>query len=188
MPITSPTTSPVSVEEMKQHLRVDGNQDDATIGAYLVAAVEFIQNATCQQLLPGTGVITLDSFPGDTVTIRCLPLLSITSIQYIDPTGVLQTFTADAYRIDTASRPGRILLKPGQTWPATDNSPGCITINFTAGYANAEAVPSLLKHAVKFLAAAYFENREGVTDRPLSEVPFAVQAIVNQHSFPILNG
>ena len=176
---------PVTLAEVKEHLRIDGTDDDATLTAYLAAACEYIETATRQQLINRDWLLTLDTFPAERfIKLPKPPLSDVESIQYTDATGTNKTLDAGRYTVDLTARPGRIVLRPGQSWPATDGSAANVRVSFTAGYGLAEDVPDLLLQAVKFMTGHYYENREGAIDRTISTVPLAVESIVNMHAYP----
>lgn len=179
--ITAPAANPVSLTEALDHLRIDDENDNDTVNTLIPAAVEFIERATRQQLCPATYALTLDTFPTGEIRLPKPPLQAVTGITYTTATGSAATVDPSTYTVDASQRPGRVVLKPGHSWPATDNSAANIRVTFTAGYAT---VPFLLRQAIKFLIAHYFENREAATDKTTTEVPLAVQSIVDMHAFP----
>ncbi|MBL4618959.1 MAG: phage gp6-like head-tail connector protein, partial [Marinicaulis sp.] len=61
-----------------------------------------------------------------------------------------------------------------------------VSIDFTAGYANAGAVPEPLKHAVKVLAAFFFESREAAGEKRIYGVPQSVDALIAPYREPRL--
>ena len=46
----------------------------------------------------------------------------------------LEVLFGDAAVFDITSRPGRIVMKPGLSWPHEDGSANCVRVTFTAGY------------------------------------------------------
>ena len=98
------------------------------------------------------------------------------------------TLDVGEYQVDTVSYKGRVGLAYGKTWPATTLRPmNGIMVEFTAGYGDATTdVPVRIRQAIKVLAAHMYENREATNIRELSEVPFAVHALLGfQRILPI---
>ena len=60
----APTSEPVTLAELKLHLRVEDNTDDDLITEIGKAARLWVEKATGRQLMPATWQMTLDSFPG----------------------------------------------------------------------------------------------------------------------------
>ncbi len=67
---TPPTAEPVSLEEAKRHLRVDGNDEDVDILGLITAAREQAERHTRRQLLTATWDLKLDRFPADVIRGR----------------------------------------------------------------------------------------------------------------------
>jgi uncharacterized phiE125 gp8 family phage protein len=83
---------------------------------------------------------------------------------------------------DFVSNPARITPAFGQSWPDTAEVVNAVTVSYTAGYANANLVPKLLKSGMLFYVAHLYENRSAVTDGDLKEVPMAVESIIQQYT------
>lgn len=184
-PLTT-STLPVTLDEAKAHLRIDGTNDDATLTAYLWAALEYVERETRQQLCSREYLFTLDAFPADRfITLPKPPLMSVASVVYVDATGNAQTLSPSAYTVDTTAKPGRLVLNPGLPWPTTPpQQANAVRITFTAGYGAADAVPFLLRQCIKFMVGHFYENREGAIDRIINTVPLAVESIINGAMFP----
>jgi hypothetical protein len=69
------------------------------------------------------------------------PVSSITSVKYLDSTGAEQTLSSAVYTLISESLPPRLVLKTGQSWPATYSADNAVRIRFVAGYGAASAVP-----------------------------------------------
>lgn len=107
------------------------------------------------------------------------PLLTITSIAYVDTNGDSQTFSSDDYSADLDSIPGRAVLNYGESWPSTRTQPQAVTVTFTAGYGTAAAVPEEYKAAIKLLAAHLYENREPhITGTIVASFPNSLQSLL----------
>ena len=180
------SASPVTLEQMRAHLRLGSDtSEDELVQAYLDAATDFIERETNQTLGTTMFRYTLDAFPdddADTIRLPNPPLIDVAEVSYVDRDGISRTLDTDDYTIDTGSMPGRIHLTGTRQWPATSDRPGCVEITFMAGYSTGD-LPPTLSAAVRLLAAQLFEQREAAHDRTITEVPFALRAIINQHRF-----
>lgn len=189
---SAPASEPVTTAELKSWLRIEHSSDDTDIAALGLAARRLVESYLGRQLVTATWRLTLDGFPWpggwaylevptlfpDPHTIRLpkAPLQSVTSVEYYDLTGTLQTLAADTYNVDAAHDPGRILLAMGKVWPVTQLRPGAVRVTFVAGYGNAAAVPEELKLAIKMLAAHWYERRGD--DDGQQELPLAVRSLL----------
>ena len=91
------------------------------------------------------------------------PASAVATIKYLDVNGDQQTLDSSVYTTDFLSEPARIVLASNQSWPTTDDTINAVEVNYTAGYGSATSdVPGPLKHAIKFLGAHWYENREPV--------------------------
>lgn len=158
---TAPTEEVVTLEEAKDHSRIDHNDDDALIRTQIKAARSYVEEIANRQLVNASWTYTLDSFPGEIILPRP-PLVSVTSIQYVDTAGSTQTEATSVYTVLTDDdTEGRIVEAVNQTWSATRDQPNAVTIVYVAGYgAAATAVPEGYKAAILLLFAEMYENRE----------------------------
>jgi uncharacterized phiE125 gp8 family phage protein len=159
-------TTAIDTEAAKAHLRVDFDDEDEEILDQVKAAQNRIEQHTSALLTPRSLEMTIDAFPCRApICIPRSPVTSIDSIKYTDSSGDEQTLDPSAYRW-SASDAQRILPAFSSEWPsAVACEPGAIRITFTAGYAEGEC-PPLLVRALKRLTAFYYENREGDGDLP----------------------
>jgi uncharacterized phiE125 gp8 family phage protein len=116
---------------------------------------------------------SLDAWPTNGIIEPPRPtLVSVQSIKYLDVDGVLQTLDAALYSVDTASEPGRIVPIWGEAWPSARLDVNAVRIEFTAGYANAAAVPQPIKAWMFLAIATWYAQREAViTGTIVSELP-----------------
>lgn len=182
--VTEPDTIPVSVTEFKTHHRVDGSDSDDYITALLGAAVAHLEEICNRKFITQTWKLYLDEWPDDAeIELPYGKTGSVTSIVYKDQEGNNTTLDSSAYSVDTDLVPGRIVIGYDQSWPSeTLFNLNPISITFTCGYGDASDVPADIKHAIKLLAAHYFENREPiVTGTTVSKIPDTVDALIWNH-------
>jgi uncharacterized phiE125 gp8 family phage protein len=156
--ITPPTVEPVSVETAKSYLRIDGTADDTLLAVLIAAARGTGEELARRAFITQTLEMTVDAWPADYVlTIQRPPLLTVTSVKYLDRSKVEATWTD--YVVDIKSEPARIIFRSLPSTVLLET--GGITVRFTAGYGTTAAdVPQTIKQAVLLLTAYWFENRE----------------------------
>ncbi len=193
--LTRPTAEPVISTEMAEHLRVTADDETAYIAELIVAARAHVETRVRRQLVRAKWLLTLEEFPcGKSKEIRLPrpPLQSVVAVRYADAHGVMQTLAATEYVVDRDCEPGRILPAFGKHWPGGRRGPGAVEIEYWAGFGepdcttaeSVEAVPAQLKHAIKFLVAHWYANRELVTESPnLESMPFALEALLQACSY-----
>lgn len=163
---TAPSEEPVSLEEARLQAKVESTDDDTLVSEMIEAAREVVEDVTDFQLVSATWTWTLDRFPaGRFFVVPHPPMTAVTSIKYLDSDGVQQTWDAGSYDTDFTSIPGRIALAHGESWPTIRGGEiDSVEVIFVAGYANAAAVPSHYKQAMRLIVADWYKNREDSVD------------------------
>jgi uncharacterized phiE125 gp8 family phage protein len=155
--VTPPATEPVTLNEAKEHLRIEHDVDDAFISTLITVAREYVEKIAWRGFIDQTWELTLREFPiFDYITLPKGPVRSVTSVQYLDPSGVLQTLATSVYEVDTKSKFGRVILKEGQSWPGYLRRWNSVTVQYVVGYTN---LPKGIVHAIKLLIAQMYEHR-----------------------------
>jgi len=161
--VTPPATEPLTLAELKEHLRVDTSDDDDYITALGISGREWCEGFCNRQFVTATYDWSLDAFANQLLLPKP-DLESVTTVKYIDTDGATQTVTSSVYDVDIDQAPGRVRLAYGESWPDDRRStPNCVTIRFVAGYGDADAVPETIKAAIKLLVGHLYEHREAVT-------------------------
>jgi uncharacterized phiE125 gp8 family phage protein len=164
----APTSEPLTLAEVKLHLRVDSDitAHDSLITALIVAARERAELETNRQLITATWQLVLEAFPCVEIELPRPPLLSVTSVTYVDPAGVSQTWSTSEYQFIATSGPyaRRGVLRPkyGYTFPDTrPDTLAAVTVTFTAGYGtSADSVPQSIKHAMLLMIGDWYAHTE----------------------------
>ena len=179
--VTPPTEEPVTLAEIKDHLRVSGTAEDSLLTLYAQMAREAVEEETWRALMPQTWTLYLAGWPADgIIELPRPPLDSVTSIKYTDEDGVEATLAASNYRVDTAREPGRVVLAPNGEWPSDVlDSVNGVAVTFVAGYADASAVPPMAKAAILLQIGEIYANREAVIVGSTPQVTPAVQRVLN---------
>ncbi len=182
-----PTVEPVSLGELKDHMRIDGGADDTTLTNYGKAARIKAERYQNRQLITATWIYRLEAFPLGEFVLPRPPLQSVTSIQYVDSAGVTQTWNASLYQVDTTSIPGRVKPITTSFFPTTQSDTyNAVTVTYVAGYgAASSSVPDSTRHAIMMYAAKLHEFREdivaGVT---ITEVPDSIKSMLDAEQVP----
>ena len=178
---TPPTEEPVTLAEIKDHLRVSGTAEDSLLTLYAQMAREAVEDETWRALMPQTWMLYLPGWPANgVIELPRPPLVSVTSIKYTDEDGVEATLAASNYRVDTAREPGRVVLAPNGEWPSDVlDSVNGVAVEFVAGYADASAVPVTAKAAILLQIGEIYANREAVIVGSTPQVSPAVARLIN---------
>ena len=164
----------VDLDQAKAQCRVTHSHEDGLIEQFMKAARAHIERLTGIRLEAGEVVDTFTRF-GDYLQLTAAPFISLASISYLDSEGEEQAVTG------AAVRDGRVYA-PAAGWPALP-AHGEVTVTYQAGYAE---TPADLDMALLLLIGHWYNNREAVSERPMSEVPLAVQALVGPYKRLVL--
>lgn len=165
--ITGPIDEPLTLAEAKAHLRVTWDNEDNLITRLITGAREGFERETGRQLLTATWRGFLDRFPPfdhEAIEIARPPLVAVTEVNYIDPSGVLQAWPAAEYTVETFSGPsaqrGMLFPKSEQEYPQTRRIPNAVTIDFDSGYGVAADIPEEIREAMLAWIGHHYEHRE----------------------------
>lgn len=176
--ITGPTEEPISLQEAKLHLRViadvadvAAHPEDAAISAMIAAARQSAEHITGRAMMPQTWELALDEFE-PSIYLPKPPLVSVTSVKYLDDDGVSQTLDPAVYFVDDYGIPAKLTPAYGESWPSTRRQANAVMIRYQAGYANAAAVPQEIKAWMLLKIGMLYANRESVAvGVSVAEVP-----------------
>jgi hypothetical protein len=156
--------------------------------APVVTAGAFITGTVYRILSLGTTNFTLIGASANTVGLVFTATGAGTGTGTATASGIIKYYGTDDteyslsgtdYFVDTKSEPGRIVLGYGKCWPSSTLRPANgVCIIFIAGYGSAELVPENTKNAIRLIVGHLYEHREAVTDKPLTDVPLAVDALL----------
>ena len=177
---TTPAVEPVTLAEFKTHahISVSTTAQETEYIDWIAAARQHVESL-CGPIVSQTIDMYLDGWPSaGTMTIPKPRVTSVTSVKYYDEDETEATFSSASYQVDTASHHARIVLKDGYDWPSTTLRPvNGVIVRFVAGWADAAAVPSTIKNAIKQLMSSWEMQREA------SAIGNSVQALKVPYGF-----
>ena len=204
--VSGPALDVVSLSEARKHCRIDIVDDDGLLAGYILAARRFCEIYTGRVMLDQSFDLSIDDgWPGfnvppycygspvsappywavwNRITIPLAPLVSVTSITYLDVNGASQVLATDQYRVIKRSAKARGWIEPayGVAWPAVRPISETIIVRFVAGYgAQPGSNPDLdlFRQAMLLLIGHWYENRENVVvGSAPTELPVAAAAIL----------
>jgi uncharacterized phiE125 gp8 family phage protein len=204
---TEPSFEPVSTAQAKAHLRIFHSLDDTYLAAssggstsVITTARQMIENY-CGIAIPNTTFTSVyDSFPANTsinnsngevfngssyeIALPRSPLVSVTSVTYVDAAGTTQTLSASTdYTVKSYNGIGRIQLLDGKSWPSLiGGGAGVVTVVYVAGHgSSATAIPVALKHAILMQCSTLYDYRSTLSPGQQFEVPKTITALIAQY-------
>ncbi|MGJ7037608.1 putative phiE125 gp8 family phage protein [Shinella sp. BE166] len=153
-----PAAEPITLAEVKAHLRLDASDEDTLLAGLMRAAREHLEGQTGLVLIARTFRLYLDDWPeARVIQIARGPVQTIETVTVYDASGAPVEVDATGYVLDGTARPARLVL-PAR--PATERALNGIEIDFTAGFGeNGAEVPDTLKRALLLHVAAMYELR-----------------------------
>lgn len=156
--ITPPAAAPVSLAEAKAQLQVTDSSQDTVITALIAVAAAALDGPDGwlgRALMPQVLELQIDRLPYafDSVLLPCQPIVSVSSITYMDTQGVDQTLDPSFYTLSG----NRVLRAFGKAWPAVHQCHGAVRVRYSAGYADAAAVPAPIRQAIILMVKQAFE-------------------------------
>lgn len=180
----APIFQPLKVLDIKQSGRIDDNGEIRLIHEYIDAATDYAQDHQNRCLCQSTWQAVYDSFPSCGVFyLERPPLVSVTSVTYLDLNGDTQTLATSVYKVDAVSEPGRVALKYGQIWPQIRREIAAVTITYVAGFTAAASIKPATRQAIRVLAQHCYEYREPIVDGRIANVPISVMEMLDVDRF-----
>tara|TARA_R100001244_G_scaffold47793_2_gene42604 strand:- start:473 stop:1066 length:594 start_codon:yes stop_codon:yes gene_type:complete len=184
--LTTPTIDPVSLAEMKTHLRVDGDDEDAAITDAMADAAAFIETHCNIALAPASWEILFDTPASLPLTLPIWPVTSVDSVTYSNGDSPDPEVEASIYRL-VKGQPATMHLAYDATWPSMRTEAAALRVLVTAGWPGDGASPEVwtgplqARRAIKLVVGHWYANRETVNiGSSVSELPFAAGALLAQ--------
>ena len=173
--VITPPTEPVTLADARLHLRVTDTSEDTLIASLTTAAREYCEHYLQRSIGSQTLELALDEFPEGAIELEHGPCISITSIKYIDTTGVEQTLAGAAYTLDDYSHKSWAVRAYGTEWPDTLEAANVVKVRYVAG-----STPSAVIAAMKLIIGHLYENREqSIVGVSVTELPLGVKALLD---------
>jgi len=188
---TAPAVEPVTLAEVKSHLRLTTTAaeaaayttEDDLLDRLITVSRTQAEQETGRRFITQTLTYYLKQWPDERyIKIPYPPLQSaVVTYRLTDDDDYDETLsTAD---VDIASEPGRIILQPNESWPSgtlyTDKP---IKVTYICGYGLAVAVPENIKSAILLKISDLYENRgEIIVGVSVGRIEGAVDSILRQY-------
>jgi uncharacterized phiE125 gp8 family phage protein len=189
--VTAPTELPISIHEMKMHLRVDHDMEDALIDSMIQAAVDVWEGETGRQVMRAEYDLFLPAFPDSgPIRIPRPPLFEVVSVEYVATEGAAPVLWDAAEYMVTApqgsqSLEGTIYPRSG-TFPATaGDHEGTVRIRFRAGYPQ-DHVPAAVKLRLMLLVSDLYATRESQVVGTITAENRTVELLIRPFRLPVM--
>jgi uncharacterized phiE125 gp8 family phage protein len=171
----------ITVDDVAEFIRAEFSESEENlIETLITAARQMCEDYLFRKIGVQTVELRNKGFPVNNAPISLpAPLISVTSIKYLDGDNIEQTLDSSEYVVSD-SEPG--LITPVNSWPETSDAGDSLRVVFVVGYSDpgespmqSEALPKTIKIAMLMQIADMYENRETQVEKPLT----ANQTLVN---------
>ena len=175
---TEPTAEPLSLQEVKEYLRLEDASDERVVQPLIIAARQFAEEHMNRALMQQTITLNLDTtietenplwegmrtapdinYYKNYVVLPRSPVISVTSLKTYNDSDTASTMAASKYYVDTQREPARIVLRTGETFPTALRVANAIEVVYVAGYTSAYAVPEPIRMGMLQHIAYMYEHR-----------------------------
>lgn len=156
--ITPPVSEPVTIAEAKAQLSIGASDDshDVELASLIAAAREEWERDTSIALITRTIEHRLPKFLS-VITLSVRPVISVSSLKYMDAAGTEQTVSSADYYLDGEE----IRFLDSFVRPTLQDRSEAVRITYTAGYgSDSRACPELDRMAIKLSLSNRFEDRD----------------------------
>lgn len=169
--VVAPAVEPLTLAEVKLHLREDLSEQDDLITSLIQMAREYAERYTGRAFITQTLQLSLPCFPADgEIVLPRPPIQYVETIRYTDADGVDQLVDDALYQVDLLSEPGAVKPAYGEVWPAPRAGDyNAVRVRYVAGFAEIgspsnvdprNGVPELVKQWMRVRIAQHYEHRE----------------------------
>lgn len=184
--VTEPTNEPLTLQQAKDHLRLDTDDDDSLLVDLIKAARVWVEGQTHRALLTQTWDYGIDGgWPyrrgQPYIKLPLNPVASITSITYVDGTSPNPTLASTQYTVAARKHGSFIVPAYNVTWPTVRCVPDAVVVRFVAGESTC---PKPLERAIALLVTHMYENREAVNTgqgQVIMDIPYSLEAMISPY-------
>lgn len=173
--VTPPDSEPLTLAIVKEFLAIEADETlhDAKLGRFIAAARGQAEAITGTRMVPQTVLVTASDW-SDLARLPIGPVTDVTSIEWQDAAGALQTWDAQAYELTGAGLQRGVRPSNWGAFPAgLRRGEDAIRVTLEVGYTE---LPAALETAMLIMVADQFAQRESfVTGTIATKVPTSMQ-------------
>ena len=194
---TQPTQEPVTLQEVKDYLRVEDNTDERVLRPFIETARRYAEEHLRRTLMSTTYTLFMDSldemedplwegmrtgpyknYYKNYICLPKSPVVSVTHLKTYDDSDNATTMAASKYYVDNAREPARLVLRTGETFPSALRVANAIEIEFVAGYSSPFSIPEPIRLGMLQHIAFMYEHRgENIDYLQARQFPLMVKSL-----------
>lgn len=186
-----PTLKAITLDVVKDHLRVDQDLEDGLIAAYLDAAIDACATYTNRALNQAEWQASFNCWPAcDYFHLPIAPIVTVHALKYFDEDGTEQTVDPASWWFVHTDDGGRVYVSQDYDRPTLRTEPpDQIYIEFLAGYDSEDGssgtdaeltMPAAIKSAILLTVGHLYANRESVVvGKAAVEIPSGAKFLLD---------
>lgn len=172
---------PVVLDDVKEHLRVDGDDENAYINGLIADATSAAEEMTGRALITQTWAVSMDGACG-TIRLPVLPVQSVSAISYFDANDDEQAAIVSDFYLFKDNDHATMRPKSGASWPTTICRDDALTVTFVAGYGAASDVPVEFRRAILLMIQHWYDpSRDTEGPKDGGRMPDGVDLLLGLH-------
>lgn len=180
---TKPLLEPVSLDELKDHLRITSTQEDSYLTNLITSGRQMIEDYTRRKLIEQTVTLYLDGWPSkysdvwwdgtvqasrdtlstyQSIQIPLVPLIDVSEVSLFSTDNTESTYSASNYYVNNFDNDtfGSIELNQGSVITGNLRRKNSIKVTYTVGYGPSPSdVPYSLRQSCLVMSAYLYNNR-----------------------------
>lgn len=175
---TAPTVEPLTMQEVKEYLRVEDNTDERVVRPFIETARRFAEEHLGRTLMTTTYSLFIDTnndmddplwegmrtgadlnYYKNYIVLPRSPVASVTSVSTFNDANTEATMASTRYYVDNVSEPAKVVLRQGETFPTALRVANAIKVVYVAGYTSAYSVPEPIRMGMLQHIAYMYEHR-----------------------------
>jgi hypothetical protein len=196
---TAPTVEPLTLQEVKEYLRVEDSTDERVIRPFVETVRRLAEEHLGRALMTQTLSLFVDAYDEladplwegmrtgaylnyykNYINLPRTPVTSVTSVSTFDDSDTETTMASSKYYVDNVREPARVVLRQGETFPTALRVANAIKVVYVAGYTSAYAVPEPIRMGMLQHIAYLYEHRGDMYDAK-SPLPPAIKTLYSPY-------
>ncbi len=182
--ITAPVKEPVSLDDIRGQLAIADDLSDEVITRRIVEARQWAELFCQRSFITQTWDRFLDCWPdNEIIELARGPVQSVTSIKYVDTSGIEQTILSTEYKISLADLITRIAPAYKKTWPTARAQMDSIAVRYVAGFgSDGSTVPGPIREAIMLTVGHWTEHQPAIESGVrITRIPYAVEHLLHAY-------
>ena len=153
-------SSPLTVMDLKNYLRIDHDDEDDFIASLILTAHQMVENFTHVILSPQDFSLFYDEMPCAEIVFAKSPILAVEGVRVYSADTHFVSFDAAAdFTLDLSGHWARLVL--GENIRAQTNLRvlNAVEIRFKAGFADEAKIPAPMIQAIRMMVAYLYNHR-----------------------------